>query len=179
MIFVSSPLNVRTTLVAGTSVVRGLFIEMFLTTILMLTVLVLTVEESAIGAKSAGASAAPISIGLALFLAELVGVFYTGGCELACPCVVPSLRVLIGIGHSPALNPARSIGPDIVIGTFDFYHWIYWVCSSVRSPFREGRSSPSFHPPFFSRTTARSSDGSSVGGCLLEGYSIRSFLFGT
>ncbi|GAA5872001.1 hypothetical protein JCM16303_000941 [Sporobolomyces ruberrimus] len=99
------PLNVRTTLVAGTSVVRGLFIEMFLTTILMLTVLVLTVEESAIGAKSAGASAAPISIGLALFLAELVGVFYTGG----------------------SLNPARSIGPDIVIGTFDFYHWIYWL----------------------------------------------------
>jgi hypothetical protein len=104
------PLNVRTTLVAGTNVARGLFIEMFLTTILMLTVLVLTVEESAIGAKSAGASAAPISIGLALFLgkfplflscfainlktdsdsaytpptpiAELVGVFYTGGCKL-------------------------------------------------------------------------------------------------
>ncbi|GAA5930292.1 uncharacterized protein JCM15063_004766 [Sporobolomyces koalae] len=99
------PLNVRTTLVAGTSVVRGLFIEMFLTMILMLTVLVLTVEKSAIGAKSAGASAAPISIGLALFLAELVGVFYTGG----------------------SLNPARSIGPDVVIGQFDTYHWIYWL----------------------------------------------------
>jgi hypothetical protein len=26
-----------------------------------------------------------------------------------------------------ALNPARSIGPDIVIGQFDFYHWIYWL----------------------------------------------------
>ncbi|GAA5986080.1 hypothetical protein JCM5350_004424 [Sporobolomyces pararoseus] len=99
------PLNVRTTLVAGTNVARGLFIEMFLTTILMLTVLVLTVEESAIGAKKAGASAAPVSIGLALFLAELVGVFYTGG----------------------SLNPARSIGPDIVIGQFDSYHWIYWL----------------------------------------------------
>ncbi|GAA6010650.1 hypothetical protein JCM11491_003010 [Sporobolomyces phaffii] len=99
------PLNVRTTLVAGTNIARGLFIEMFLTTILMLTVLVLTVEESAIGAKSAGASAAPISIGLALFLAELVGVFYTGG----------------------SLNPARSLGPDIVIGKFDNYHWIYWL----------------------------------------------------
>jgi len=99
------PLNVRTTLVAGTSVVRGLFIEMFLTAILMLTVLVLTVEQSAIGAKNAGAGVAPVAIGLALFLAELVGVFYTGG----------------------SLNPARSIGPDIVIGTFDFYHWIYWL----------------------------------------------------
>ncbi|GAA5896137.1 uncharacterized protein JCM6883_001727 [Sporobolomyces salmoneus] len=99
------PLNVRTTLVAGTSVVRGLFIEMFLTMILMLTVLVLTVEESAIGAKKAGASAAPVSIGLALFLAEMVGVFYTGG----------------------SLNPARSLGPDVVIGQFDTYHWIYWL----------------------------------------------------
>ncbi|KPV76267.1 uncharacterized protein RHOBADRAFT_10302, partial [Rhodotorula graminis WP1] len=91
------PLNVRTTLVAGTSVVRGLFIEMFLTW------LVLTVEKSAIGAEAG--STAPVCIGLALFLGELVGVFYTGG----------------------SLNPARSIGPDIVIGTFDFYHWIYWL----------------------------------------------------
>ncbi|GAA5899884.1 hypothetical protein JCM8208_005532 [Rhodotorula glutinis] len=97
------PLNVRTTLVAGTSVVRGLFIEMFLTCLLMLTVLVLTVEKSSIGAEAG--STAPVCIGLALFLGELVGVFYTGG----------------------SLNPARSIGPDIVIGTFDFYHWIYWL----------------------------------------------------
>ncbi|GAA6062069.1 hypothetical protein JCM10212_003567 [Sporobolomyces blumeae] len=99
------PLNVRTTLVAGTSISRGLFIEMFLTAILMLTVLVITVEKSAIGAAKNTASVAPVTIGLALFLAELVGVFYTGG----------------------SLNPARSFGPDVVIGTFDGYHWIYWV----------------------------------------------------
>ncbi|GAA5963567.1 hypothetical protein JCM8115_002032 [Rhodotorula mucilaginosa] len=70
------PLNVRTTLVAGTSIARGLFIEMFLTALLMLTVLVVTVEKSSIGAEAG--SIAPVSIGLALFLAELCGVFYTG-----------------------------------------------------------------------------------------------------
>ena len=26
-----------------------------------------------------------------------------------------------------SLNPARSIGPDIILGKFDGYHWIYWV----------------------------------------------------
>ncbi|GAA5868246.1 hypothetical protein JCM3774_000616 [Rhodotorula dairenensis] len=97
------PLNVRTTLVAGTSIARGLFIEMFLTALLMLTVLVVTVEKSSIGAEAG--SIAPVSIGLALFLAELCGVFYTGG----------------------GANPARSFGPDVVLGKFDSYHYIYWV----------------------------------------------------
>jgi aquaporin related protein len=46
---------------------------------------------------------APVGIGLALFVAELVGVFYTGG----------------------SLNPARSFGPCVVTGIFDKEHWIY------------------------------------------------------
>jgi aquaporin related protein len=48
---------------------------------------------------------APVGIGLALFIAELVGVYYTGG----------------------SLNPARSFGPCVVSKTFDREHWIYWV----------------------------------------------------
>jgi aquaporin related protein len=48
---------------------------------------------------------APVGIGLALFIAELVGVYYTGG----------------------SLNPARSFGPCVVTGVFDREHWIYWV----------------------------------------------------
>jgi aquaporin related protein len=46
-----------------------------------------------------------VGIGLALFIAELVGVYYTGG----------------------SLNPARSFGPCVVTGVFDQEHWIYWV----------------------------------------------------
>jgi aquaporin related protein len=36
---------------------------------------------------------------------SVAGVFFTGG----------------------SLNPARSFGPDVVLGTFDGYHWIYWI----------------------------------------------------
>ena len=48
---------------------------------------------------------APVGIGLSLFIAELMGVYYTGG----------------------SLNPARSFGPCVVLRTFSSYHWIYWV----------------------------------------------------
>jgi aquaporin related protein len=33
------------------------------------------------------------------------GIFFTGG----------------------SLNPARSFGPDVVLGKFNGYHWIYWI----------------------------------------------------
>lgn len=48
---------------------------------------------------------APVGIGLSLFIAELSGVYYTGG----------------------SLNPARSFGPCVVVRIFEDYHWIYWV----------------------------------------------------
>lgn len=44
-------------------------------------------------------------IGLALFIAELTGVYFTGG----------------------SLNPARTFGPAVVNHTFASYHWIYWL----------------------------------------------------
>ncbi|WRT64181.1 uncharacterized protein IL334_001110 [Kwoniella shivajii] len=92
-------LNVRTTLGGGTSIVQGLFIEMFLTSLLMLAILLLAAE------KHKATFIAPIGIGLALFVAELLGVYYTGG----------------------SLNPARSFGPAVVLRTFSGYHWIYWL----------------------------------------------------
>lgn len=46
-----------------------------------------------------------LGIGLSLFVAELTGVYFTGG----------------------SLNPARSFGPAAVDRSFVGYHWIYWV----------------------------------------------------
>ncbi|KAF2139037.1 uncharacterized protein K452DRAFT_233277 [Aplosporella prunicola CBS 121167] len=94
-----SPLNVRTTLSDGTSIAQGIFIEAFMTAELVFTILMLAKE------KHKATFIAPVGIGLALFVAELVGVYYTGG----------------------SLNPARSIGPCIVANVWDKHHWIYWV----------------------------------------------------
>ncbi|RPA99622.1 aquaporin-like protein [Choiromyces venosus 120613-1] len=79
----------NTSLNAGVSIARGVFIEMFCTTIL----------------KHRATFIAPIGIGLALFIAEIFGVFYTGG----------------------SVNPARSFGPAVASHHFHGYHWIYWV----------------------------------------------------
>ncbi|KAI0025124.1 aquaporin-like protein [Xylariomycetidae sp. FL0641] len=94
-----TPLNVRTTLSDGTSIVQGLFIEALATAELVFTILMLAKE------KHRATFIAPVGIGLALFVAELVGVYYTGG----------------------SLNPARSFGPCAVTGAWDREHWIYWV----------------------------------------------------
>jgi aquaporin related protein len=91
--------TVNTTIAPGTSIVQGLFIEMFLSALLVFIVLMLAAE------KSKDTYIAPLVIGLALFVAELAGVYYTGG----------------------SLNPARSLGPAAAGGGFVGYHWIYWV----------------------------------------------------
>ncbi|KAH6722271.1 aquaporin-like protein [Leptodontidium sp. MPI-SDFR-AT-0119] len=92
-------LNVRTTLAGGASLVQGVFIEAILTAELVFTIFMLAKE------KHKATFIAPVGIGLALFISEMVGVYYTGG----------------------SLNPARSFGPCVVTGIFDKEHWIYWV----------------------------------------------------
>ncbi|KAK0996828.1 Aquaporin-1 [Friedmanniomyces endolithicus] len=92
-------LNVATNLGGGTTIVQGLFIEMFLTAMLVFTILMLAAE------KHKGTFLAPIGIGLSLFVAEMAGVYYTGG----------------------SLNPARSFGVNVILGHFPGYHWIYWL----------------------------------------------------
>jgi glycerol uptake facilitator-like aquaporin len=72
---------------------------MFLTAQLVFTIFMLATE------KHEGTFIAPVGIGLSLFVAELMGVYYTGG----------------------SVNPARSFGPAVIIQKFDSYHWIYWV----------------------------------------------------
>lgn len=92
------PLSVSTTLGVGTSIAQGVFLEMFLTALLVFTIFMLAAE------KHKATFLAPIGIGLALFVAELMGVFFTGG----------------------SLNPARSFGPCVVTRNFPGYHYIYW-----------------------------------------------------
>jgi hypothetical protein len=72
---------------------------MFLTAQLVFTIFMLATE------KHEGTFIAPVGIGLSLFVAELMGVYYTGG----------------------SVNPARSFGPAVITQKFDSYHWIYWV----------------------------------------------------
>lgn len=72
---------------------------MFLTAQLVFTIFMLAAE------KHRATFIAPVGIGLSLFIAELFGVYYTGG----------------------SLNPARSFGPCVVLRSFYSYHWIYWV----------------------------------------------------
>ena len=60
-------LGVTCSLTAGTSIVRGLFIEMFLTAELVFTIFMLAAE------KHKATFIAPIGIGLALFIAEMSG----------------------------------------------------------------------------------------------------------
>ncbi|KAI1323120.1 aquaporin-like protein [Xylariaceae sp. FL0255] len=93
------PLKVSTSLSEGTSIVQGLFIEIFLTAQLVFTIFMLAAE------KHRATFIAPVGIGLSLFIAEMMGVYYTGG----------------------SLNPARSFGPCVVTGSFPGYHWIYHV----------------------------------------------------
>lgn len=82
----------------GVSITQALFLEMFFTVLLVFTILMLAAE------KTKATFVAPIGIGLALFVAELFGVFYTGG----------------------ALNPARAFGPAVIAG-FEGSQWLYWV----------------------------------------------------
>jgi len=90
---------VNTSLSGGTTIAQGVFIEMFMTAELVFVVLMLAAE------KSKSTFIAPIGIGLALFVAMMGGVYFTGG----------------------SLNPARSFGPAVASRSFVGYHWIYWV----------------------------------------------------
>ncbi|CAA9963912.1 hypothetical protein P3342_009712 [Pyrenophora teres f. teres] len=90
---------VNTSLSGGTTIVQGVFIEAFMTAELVFVVLMLAAE------KSKSTFIAPIGIGLALFVAMMGGVYFTGA----------------------SLNPARSFGPAVASKTFIVYHWIYWI----------------------------------------------------
>lgn len=83
----------------ATTAMQAFFIEMLLTVELLLAVLMLAAE------KSRATYLAPVGIGLALFVAEIAGINYTGA----------------------SLNPVRSLGPAIVSGEYGSAHWVYWA----------------------------------------------------
>ncbi|KAF7967821.1 hypothetical protein HWV62_17507 [Athelia sp. TMB] len=93
------PLSVNTILQADINVAQGVFIEMFITTALVLAVLMLAEE------KHTATPFAPIGIGLTAFAAHLWATWYTGA----------------------SMNTARSFGPAVVTGFPDSKHWVYWV----------------------------------------------------
>ncbi|KAH8723737.1 aquaporin-like protein [Phaeosphaeriaceae sp. PMI808] len=78
---------------------------MFLTAQLVFKIFMLATE------KHEGTFIAPADIGLSLFVAEFMGVFYTGG----------------------SVNIARLFGPCAITHSFSSYHWIYWVGPSHRA----------------------------------------------
>jgi aquaporin related protein len=99
-------LHAATVLHEGVNHARGLFIEFFMTAVLVFSILMMAVE------KNRSTPIAPIGIGLTLFICELFSVYWTGG----------------------SLNPARSFGPCVVNHSFPGYHWIYWIgplCGSL------------------------------------------------
>jgi len=83
----------------GVNRTRGLWIEAFTTAILCLTVCFMAVE------KHRATYMAPMVIGFALFIGHLFAVYFTGA----------------------GINPARAFGPNVVMGQFPDYHWIYWL----------------------------------------------------
>jgi len=115
------PMTVDVRLGSGTSVSRGLFIEMFATTQLVLTVTMLA------AVKHKATYLAPIGIGIALFIGNM--------CSKLHPSILllPTRLFLIvlpspGIYFSGAgINPVRAFAPDVVNHSFPHYHWIYWL----------------------------------------------------
>jgi aquaporin related protein len=75
------PLIIDTKLDASISITRGLFLEAFVTSMLILTILMLQ-----------GGPAKPMYIGMSLFIAEICSVYFTGGslnpARSFGPCVV-------------------------------------------------------------------------------------------
>lgn len=63
------PLAVDTLLGGGASIAQGLFIEVFLTAELVFVIIMVAVE------KHKSTFLAPVAIGVAFFLAELIGMF--------------------------------------------------------------------------------------------------------
>jgi aquaporin related protein len=93
------PVSYNTHLREGINPAQGVFIEMFVTSYLVIAVLMLAAEKHLV------TPFAPVGIGLTLFVCELWSIYYTGG----------------------AVNTARAFGPAVVTGFPYGSQWVYWV----------------------------------------------------
>ncbi|KAI0076187.1 putative aquaporin 1 [Panus rudis PR-1116 ss-1] len=93
------PLQSNTFLQRGVNPAQGVFIEAFITAVLVMAVLMLAAE------KHIATPFAPVGIGLTLFACHLFAVYYTGA----------------------GMNTARSFGPAVVTGFPYGTQWVYWV----------------------------------------------------
>jgi aquaporin Z len=94
-----SAMSASVTLPSEDNVVRALILETVMTFTLVYVVLTTTTSKNFKIAPLAG-----IAIGFTLGLNIMFGGAITGG----------------------SLNPARSFGPALIMGNFN-YHWIYWI----------------------------------------------------
>ena len=86
------------TLPADDNVIRALILETVMTFTLVYVVLTTTTSKNKI------APLAGVAIGITLGFNVILGGSISGG----------------------SLNPARSFGPALIVGNFD-YQWIYWI----------------------------------------------------
>lgn len=119
------PANFGTRLGGGASISQGLFIEMFLTAQLVFVIIMLAVV------KHKSTFLAPVGIGLTFFVTQLVGMWASISTNQdICPVqwiANPDDEQLGDYYTGGSLNPARSLGPDVINTDFPGYHWIYWV----------------------------------------------------
>jgi aquaporin related protein len=106
------PLTISTTLHSSISVVRGLFLEAFVTSMLILMILMLE-----------GGTGKPMYVGLTLFIAELCSVFYTGGSLNPARSFGPSVVVGFERYHWIYwIGPC--LGAAVASGAFWLINWV-------------------------------------------------------
>uniref|UniRef100_A0A8C6X5A0 Aquaporin-5 n=1 Tax=Naja naja TaxID=35670 RepID=A0A8C6X5A0_NAJNA len=105
IIYAVTPGEVRSTLFANQipkDITSG---EAFLIEIILTFSVVMCIFSVTDKRRRESGSYAALSIGLAVTMAHLVGIYYTG-------C---------------SINPARSFAPAVILGKFGPFHWIYWM----------------------------------------------------